>query len=369
LSEKNKISLALALTVILFAFASCNKSKKNLPAPHTSFDKQALLVNLADNLILPSYQNYKKSLDSLIVSYNRFRASGLLSDFRKVKQDFTETYLLYQGVDLFEFGPAEAVVFRMNCNIFPTDTTQINSNIRIGTYDLSSAANFDAKGFPALDYLLYGFQQEEQVLADQLKTSVHRQQYMSELLNNLSSKLNNVLTSWNSYRATFVNSLGTDVGSSLGFLVNQMSYQLDYLKNAKIGTPLGKKTFGTSLPEKCEGFYGGHSLQYALATLALIENTYLGKSALQNGIGFDDYLDHLHIKFGEQTLNAAIQSRFAEAKAKLSAIPDPLSTQVTSNIPAVEEAYAALVKLLVVIKTDMPSSLGVMITYQDGDGD
>jgi hypothetical protein len=28
-----------------------------------------------------------------------------------------------------------------------------------------------------------------------------------------------------------------------------------------------------------------------------------------------------------------------------------------------------LVKLLVLLKTDMPSSLGVVITYQDGDGD
>jgi predicted lipoprotein len=190
-------------------------------------------------------------------------------------------------------------------------------------------------------------------------------------MQDMSDKINNVLQNWNSaYRTTFINSLGTDVGSSIGFLVNQINYELDYLKNAKIGIPLGKKTLGTPMPSNCEAYYGGQSVEYALKTLQAIENLYLGRSAAGiNGKGFDDYLNHLNIKYGETTLDAAIQAQFGVAKSKLSAIQNPLSEKVNTNAAVVDAAYTELVKLLVLLKTDMPSNLGVVITYQDGDGD
>jgi predicted lipoprotein len=182
----------------------------------------------------------------------------------------------------------------------------------------------------------------------------------------MSVKINSIIGTWNSsYRNTFVNSLSTDVGSSIGFLVNQVNFELDYLKNAKVGIPLGKKTLGISMPEKCEAYYGKQSVQYALETLKAIERVYNGGS----GKGFDDYLDHLGAEYNGGSLNGAIQNQFSVAKSKLSAIPDPLSAQITSNPAIVDAAYAELMKLLVLLKTDMPSSLGVIITYQDGDGD
>jgi predicted lipoprotein len=193
-----------------------------------------------------------------------------------------------------------------------------------------------------------------------------RKQYVSDLLNDMSVKINSIIGTWSSsYRTTFVNSLSTDVGSSIGFLVNQLNFELDYLKNSKIGIPLGKKTLGIALPEKCEAYYEKQSVQYALETLKAIERVYNGGS----GKGFDDYLDHLKADYNGTSLNSAIQNQFSIAKNKLSAVPDPLSAQIISNPAIVDAAYAELMKLLVLLKTDMPSSLGVIITYQDGDGD
>ncbi len=367
-----KIFRLLSITVVLFSFAFCNKKKIGGPKeePANTFDKQALLINMADNVILPSYISFKSTLDSLITSYNAFRASGLASDFQIVKLKFNSVYLKYQRVDLFEFGPAENMIVRSNFNIFPTDSVQIKNNITAANYDLAAVNNFDAKGLPALDFLLYGNNQTETEVINSFTSSVNRKQYVSDLLSDLSSKINSVINSWNSYRGTFINSLGTDVGSSLGFLVNQINFEMDYLKNAKIGTPLGKKTLGVVAPDKCEAFYGGQSVKYALESLELIENAYLGRSyAGVNGLGFDDYLDHLKVQHNEVTLNGAIIAQFALAKTKLLALANPLSAQVVVNTAAVDAAYVELVKLLVLLKTDMPSSLGVIITYQDGDGD
>jgi uncharacterized protein len=80
-------------------------------------------------------------------------------------------------------------------------------------------------------------------------------------------------------------------------------------------------------------------------------------------------LEHLKVMYGNETLNSAINKQFALAFSKLNSIPGNISQQVLANPNAVDAAYVELVKLLVLLKTDLPSSLGVVITYQDGDGD
>ena len=69
------------------------------------------------------------------------------------------------------------------------------------------------------------------------------------------------------------------------------------------------------------------------------------------------------------SLNNAIKTQFGIAKAKLALVNEPLSDAVINNAAAVDAAYLEIQKLLVLLKTDMPSVMGIIITYQDGDGD
>lgn len=367
------LNYILIAVVFLLLATNCRNKKDKDPVedPAEVFDKQGMLTNYADALIIPSYTNFKTSFDSLVNVYNAFKTSGTLSDLQIVRQKFLVAYLRYQRCDLFEFGPAEAQVIRSNFNIFPTDTVQINANIIAGSYNLALAANLDAKGFPALEFLFFGNGASESSIQT-LFSNTNRKQYVTDLLAEMQTKTDNVVSAWNtSYRNTFINSLGTDIGSSIGYLVNQLNFELDLLKNAKIGIPLGKKSLNVAVPTACEAYYTNTlSIAYAKETLYLIESAYLGRGLNgSNGKGFDDYLIHLDAKYNGGSLNDAINSQFAVAKTKLAAVPEPLSTQVTSNAATVDAAYVELVKLLVLLKTDMPSSLGVVITYQDGDGD
>lgn len=357
----------LLVTSVFILLLSCGKkNKKSDPEPVASFDKQAMLTNMADNVILPNYNAFKISLDSLISAYNVFKSSDAVTDFQRVKQQFQTAYLNYQKIDLFEFGPAETVNVRMNFNVFPTDSAQIKTNIASNSYDLEAALNLDAKGFPALDYLFFGNNKPENSVVAGFTSSPNQKAYVSAILNNMFTRINVIINSWNSsYRTAFINSLGTDVGSSIGFLINQMNFELDYLKNAKIGTPLGKKTLGIAIPDKCEAYYSARSIEYALETLTLVQRTYSGGY----GSGFDDYLDHLKADYNGVPLTTQINNQFNAARNKLTAITGPLSTAVVSNVSQVDAAYLEIVKLLVLLKTDVPSHLGVIITYQDGDGD
>lgn len=368
---KFKLSISLIALAFLLIFACKKKENPGPEEPTGSFDKQAMLIQMADALIIPAYESFKVALDSLISVYDTFKLNPDQNGLQLVKARYQKAYSTYQRCGLFELGPAESALVRSSFNVFPTDTLQIKNNISTGVYDLNLIANLDAKGLPALDYLFYGLSSNEQTIVNAFSTSAERRNYVSQLLNDMSSRINSVLTAWKgSYRNTFINSLGTDIGSSIGLLINQLNFELDYLKNAKIGIPLGKKTLGIVQPAQAEVFYSGKSKEYAIETLTAIESLYLGRGLTgSNGKGFDDYLDHLKVNYGNVTLNAAINQQFALAFTKLNSIPGTISQQVSTNPAAVDAAYVELVKLLVLLKTDLPSSLGVVITYQDGDGD
>jgi len=54
---------------------------------------------------------------------------------------------------------------------------------------------------------------------------------------------------------------------------------------------------------------------------------------------------------------------------KVNNLPGTLGNDIIYNKPMVQETYQELQKLVPLIKVDMTSALGVLITYQDNDGD
>ena len=62
-------------------------------------------------------------------------------------------------------------------------------------------------------------------------------------------------------------------------------------------------------------------------------------------------------------------TEFDEAIAALKALTDPLSEQIEGNNDPVLTAFTELQDVIVLLKADVTSVLGVTITYQDNDGD
>lgn len=369
-----KAGILLCVVFLTITLTDCKKKKNSEDEEEleNSFDKTGMLTNYADALVIPNFQQAKSSLDSLIQAYNTFSQNINEPNLLIVRQKFVNTYIQCQHIWTFEYGPAENELVRINFNTYPADTNQIQTNISSGTYDFNLASNLDAKGLPAIDFLLYGKNLTDAQVVSLFAGSANRVTYVTNCLNEMQTKLNTIISSWNStYRNTFINSKGSEIGSSLGLMVNQLNFEVDLLKNAKIGIPLGKKSAGIIYPEKCEAYYANTiSVRLAKECLLNIENTYLGRSKNGNdGLGLDDYLEALKVQHTSGTLNAAIKNQFAIAKTKLAAIPEPLSSYIVTNPTEVDAAYIEIVKLLVLLKTDMPSSMGIVITYQDGDGD
>lgn len=347
-----------------FAFISCDKGGDG---NNNNFDRKAMLQGMADNQIMPAYSNLKTSSDELLTAFTAFKANSDQASLTELQDKFKEVYKLWQTCNMFEFGPAMDVALRSNLNTFPTDTTAIQNNITSGTYDLATAANIDAKGLPAIDYLLFAEDDATILAAFQDQA---RMDYLEDLISDISSKISSVNNAWqNGYSTTFVSRDGIDVGSSLSELVNQMSYQVELIKNAKIGIPLGKRSLGQAFPDKVEAYYSGISTELAILNMNSLAKLYTGEGLNGNYNSLKQYLQAIDAPYNGTSLATALEAQFNIANTNIAAMPAVLSDAITNDPTTVDAAYVEIQKTVVLLKTDMPSALGVLITYQDNDGD
>jgi predicted lipoprotein len=367
------ISTALIAISTFLVIQSCSKSGdggSKTPDKGSSFDRKAMLTNISNNVIIPAYNAFQTNVNSLDAAVTAFNTAPDNAKLLTLQTAFKAAYLQWQATSEFNFGPADQASLTANTNIFPATVSLINSNISSGTYDLGQLTNLPAKGLPALDYLLFGTGADNNAILAQYTSDVNaakRKAYIAALSADLKKNVTAVTAAWNgAYKTTFVNADGTDAGSSVSLLINQMVIDYENLKNNEIGIPAGIQSMGTVLPEKVQAYYAKNSIQLALAHIQAVQNIYLGK----DGLGLDDYLISADAKLTDGTpVNDLIKNQFATAITKLNGLKDPLSDQIKSNNAAVLATYTELQKLTVYLKTDMTSALGIAITFVDTDGD
>jgi predicted lipoprotein len=370
--------LIYTATVAVSAFVliqSCSKSGSgnnpgNGGGNSTGFDRKGMLTNMSNNVIIPAYTAYQTATTNLDAAITAFTTAPDAAKLTAAQAALKTAYLQWQSTSEFEFGPAGDANLSSGVDTYPTNVGQINTNISSNTYNPDLLANLSAKGLPAIDYLLFGIGADNNTILTQYTTdaaAANRKTLLGKLSAELKANAAKILTAWNgTYKSTFLNATGTDVGSSAGQMVNQLVYDYEFLKNDEIGIPAGTQSMGTVFPEKVQAYYSKISLQLLLAHLQGVLDVYTGK----DGLGFDDYVASTTAKYTDGTpLNDAILKQFATAKVKLQTLTDPLSDNIKTNPTAVTAAYAELQKLTVMLKTDMPSALGILITFGDTDGD
>ncbi len=348
----------LLSAVTLLLITACKKKKDE----DTEFDKGPIMVNMADNYIIPGYSDLKTRITSLETSWNDFLADKTPAKLDIAKQAWIDANISFQRVKGFDFGPAMTANLVFAFGTFPCDTAQINGNIQNGSYDLSLAQNLDAIGFDALDYLFYSSGS-----LTKFQNSGAACMYVSDIISKMKSEITAVVAGWSSYRSTFVNGTSNESTSPFALLVNNFCKDYELCKTTKIGFPIGNHTLGIPQPNYLEARRSG------IGRLLLIENIrasrciYYGLSLTgnNNGQGFDDYLNALD----KGTLSGTIASRFDYMYATPQSWTQTLEEIMSSSPSTLNEFYAYQQTTVVYMKTDMASAFGVLITYQDTDGD
>ncbi|MCB0477402.1 MAG: imelysin family protein [Crocinitomicaceae bacterium] len=358
----NKLISTILIALFLF---SCKENNKDVQ----DYDRVPMLTNIADNIIIPNYEAMATDLNQLKASLDSLNANMTQTWLDSVKFYWYQSYSQWQYCKVFEIGPASDYALRSSMNTFPTDTSLIESNISNGSYTLGSLGNIQAIGFPALDYLLYADSDAD--ILNRIATSANFRQYLADVVEKMATDVNLVLTQWTtSYRNSFVASTGSASGSSTNNLYNALIFDLELIKNAKYGIPLGKDILDVARPTYVEALYSGISNHLARENMTSIEDVFLGRDLDGNdGVGFDDYLDFVGAKRGAEDLSLVIKNQFANLETEMMSLPDPLSNALSTNYSQIDNLYFSIRTQVLYMKTDMSSALGLLIEFDSNDGD
>lgn len=360
------------------AVATACKDDGGSTSGSVDFDERAMLENYGQNLIYPAYANFESETSSLASSINTFTASPTEASLQAAQAAFKETWLAWQGISGFEFGPAEELGLRMNINFFPTRYPKIDNAIQSGSWDINGLYSGDMRGMPALDYLLFSETGDNSLILERFTTDTNAaqwQRFTNEVAEHLHAQASAVHTGWNpeggNYLGTFISTTGNSASSSLSLLVNNFIMGFEVIKNQKTRNPLGLLSQdGQPIPRAVEAYYSAYSLPLMKENLEAVQRSFHGTYASGDGPGLADYLAAHHAAGNtEVNLAEAINTQFDAIKAAVNNIPPPLREAVVSNPQAVETAYAEMANIMSLLKADMPSALSVQITYQDNDGD
>jgi predicted lipoprotein len=367
----------VVLLVALLIYACSDNSSDPELVDHGK-NRKEILTHLADNIIIPSYANYKTKQDVMIARGTAFTTKPDEASLVAFREAWADAYIAWQKVELFDVGPGAKRAIRSYMNIYPTHVNGIEANIQNPASSLETAASFDKQGFPALDYLLNGVGSNDAEIVDYYNgpDGAKRLAYIKRITDHMHVLVTDVIADWNgTYHDEFVNKTGTDIGSPMGELVN--GYILNYerfIRSGKFGIPSGAMLNGVVAADKVEAFYK-KDLSKMLAQTAhqASYDFFNGKNVKTgaDGPSFKSYLDALGAKdvTSGKTLSEIINTELNAGKTKIDVLKPNFYQEVLTNNQAMKDTYTELQKVVRMLKVDMTSAMSITITYTDNDGD
>ena len=356
--------------------------KDNNSCEYQDFDKYNLLKNLSDFYITPSLNAYNDKINILNNDIISFSSNPSISGLSIIRNSWEEALLNWQDVAFLDFGPSEYILLRSQTNTFPIDTTELQNSITSGTWNFQNSTFNDSKGLQALDYLLFKPGYTDAGLIIYYQSDSNAINYLKSISEDLLININYVTEQWDLQKEDFINDFeltntgfsSNSQGSSISNIINALCLHYEfYVRRGKVGLPLGvfNGFSQQELPHLVECYYSGKSFQNAIRSINSIRKFINGSSytANDNGLGLDDYMNFVSAELNSEQLSTVIDNQIVTILDELDNYNNTLSEEIMTNKTALSVSYGELQRLVPYIKVDMTSALGVLITYQDNDGD
>ncbi len=359
------LTYSLSMACLL---SGCKKQE-----PVYEFDKVAILDDVVQQEVLPGLTLLINGTDSLRSAVNNFVQQLDAQSLSSARAQFIVTDLRWKACELYDVGLVQDRHLHSRISKWPTDPSLIENAITRG--DTMDEAYFEAlgatsRGLPAIEYLLFHLDASAtlaQYTTDTL--AAIRRDFLLGLSRNLHQKSVELQHTWSpqgeNFASEFVHSTATGTSDPLSELVNAMISLLEEVTKVKIGKPLGKFDLGILQVELVESSDANISLPLLRANVVALQSAYLGTP----DTGLDFALDALHAQYGEAALSTAIAQRFATALTAIDQITIPLQDALLTQHDQVEAAYQACKDLVVLFKADLSSSMSIVVTVTDNDGD
>lgn len=367
--------LLFPLLLLVFIFPACGDDEMTGGnACNSDFNQTALFENIADNLIIPGFESFETEMNALSARAEDFALNPGAETLQALKTNFSSAWVQWQKIAQYNFGPADEVFLRSSLNNFPLNVAETQTKIEAEDTDFSNPDAYD-KGFPAIEFLLYGVAETESEVVDFYQgneNAAAHSAYLRAVIADMQNRTSTTIAKWkNEYRNTFVANTGSAAGSALSQIINGLNQNYEFIKRDKIGVPSGVLTLQIPNPNNVEALFSNMSNELAIAALEASFDFYSGiDNAGNNGIGLDDYLNEVNATTSAgASLNTAIINQFNAGLTALRNINADMRVAVEEEKEAVSTAYQEVTRNVVLLKSDMPSILCVSITYIDNPSD
>lgn len=395
------VLIALVALVALLPSAGCPRPGGG--GPSDSFDRRAMLANLAAQVIVPAIQAFRDECGQLAAETETMRlavgttahAAALVS----TRSALGEAMEAWQRVEVYQLGPTAnidmatgALGLRDEIYSWPT-VNACRVDQEIVSQDYEDPAFFDNElvnvyGLAALEYLLFEDGPDNQC-APQVdinssgswsalgiaEITARRGAYADVLADRLAADSEALFTAWSPSGGNFAGALanaglsGSPYGSAQG-AVNELFAAIFYVelvvKDAKLAMPAGISADCTSAtcPEALESRWSGRSKENAAANMRAFRAVLLGGETAASGLGFDDFL----VELGAPELAAGMEAKTDAAIAAIEAIPGTMEEALASDLASVVAAHAAVKAMTDDLKSTFVTVLNLRVP-DEGAGD
>ncbi|UZO80430.1 imelysin family protein [Aquimarina sp. ERC-38] len=362
--------------ISLLLLTACSEDDSSNGSLDDNFNRQEMLTNIADNIIIPAYESFEAKIVLLESASNKFTTTPDTTSFENLKLAWADAYRAWQRVSMFQIGKAESLAFSSFMNSYPVDTENILNNLTSGQYNLTAVSKQDEQGFGALDYLLNGLAADSEtnlsVYTDNTTGTAYKN-YVTDVVQRMATMTKEIVVDWKTnFRDDFIANNGSSATSSFNKLVNDYIFHYERnLRAGKIGIPAGIFS-GESRADKIEAYYDGTlSKELFLLNLQAMQDFFNGNSfgTKKEGPGFNSYLRFLNTLKNGENLGVLINNQFNAVKMMSENLKDNLSEQVKSNNKLMLNIYDELQKNVILLKADMLSAMSVSVDFVDADGD
>ncbi len=333
--------------------------------------RRQLLTVWGQRFVLASYSEVETRAADLETSAQALCQTPSAEALEAARSAWWAARAPWKRAEVFGFGPysEEPQRFGPKMDFWPARPDTVASTLT-GTDPLTpeAAADFGApaKGFAAIEYLLY--QPGVDVLAE--FANARRCEYLLAISADLAAQARALRAAWDPAQGNYLGEL-TGAGKTshhyetlqlaLGEVVNRMGYTIEFIRDTKLGKPLGSNSGGTPQPDAAESQFSGRAIEDIRDNLRGIERLYFGDNSAGDA-GLEGYLKQRDKSFAKQ-----MRSEFDASFGALDAI-DPLSEAIVSRRPEVQAAIDQLRSLQRVIQVDIINSLSLSVGFaNDGD--
>ncbi|MCX2744781.1 imelysin family protein [Mangrovivirga sp. M17] len=341
-----------------------------------NYDRQGLNLYTAEEIIVPSFENFSSTTSLLDQSVTTFTGNPTVEGLNTLRADLKNARMSWQWCAMYNFGPSLNQGLLSIVNEYLIIESNIEQNILNENFQLESLAQANARGFKAMGYLLYGNGLSDEEIINSFINSPARGQYLKAISSLILSKASLTTQNWASYIDQYASEsrAGTDAGSSLSILINEINkYWESTTRDKKLGIPLGKRSEGALLPDRTEAYYAGYSTELLTENITAYKYLFEGrtKDGVEGQLSLSNYLKELGATdvIESNDLAEVMSTNFQAAIDQSHIVGDPLKTKVETNYNACDQLYLLLQKQIIFMKSDMPSVMGISISYADNDGD